>query len=90
MPSASPSHRDYLQAALSSIAAQAGLQALSTLWVHVQVSAFCISKPAPQHLVRFCFCKTDDKLQEAVRRLRAYLGKQNLSNGHHLNGNSKQ
>ena len=49
-----------------------------------QVSAFCIAKPAPHHLVRFCFCKQDAKLQEAVRRLRAYLGKQQqqpLSNG---------
>ena len=72
-------------------AAQATLQALETRLACAQVSAFCISQPAPKHLVRFCFCKEDAKLEEAVRRLRAYLGKQNLSNGHLLqNGNSKQ
>ena len=56
----------------------------------MQVSAFYISKPAPQHLVRFCFCKTDAKLEEAVRRLKAYLG-QPQANGHSgLNGHSKR
>lgn len=28
----------------------------------------------PHHLVRFCYCKDDSKLQAAVQRLKAYFG----------------
>lgn len=43
-------------------------------WFYVQVSAFYNSKEKPQHLVRFCFCKNDEKLQKAVALLEKYFG----------------
>ena len=42
----------------------------------VPVSAFYADpESAPRNLVRFCFCKEDRILDEAVRRLQDYLGK---------------
>ena len=49
-----------------------------------QVSAFYTSADPPRNLVRFCFCKTDEKLQSACQRLRQYFGQgphQALANG---------
>ena len=40
----------------------------------LQVSAFYISKDKPHHLVRFCFCKDDEKLQKACDQLAQYFG----------------
>lgn len=41
----------------------------------IPVSAFYADAArAPRSLVRFCFCKDDEKLAEACRRLEAYLG----------------
>lgn len=42
----------------------------------IPVSAFYAdAAAAPRHLVRFCFCKEDQKLAAAVQRLGAYLVK---------------
>jgi aspartate/methionine/tyrosine aminotransferase len=40
----------------------------------IPVSAFYPQDP-PTHLVRFCFCKQDGVLDEAIARLRAFAGK---------------
>lgn len=40
-----------------------------------QVSAFYAGSNPPTHLVRFCFCKTDEKLSKAADLLEAYFGK---------------
>ena len=41
----------------------------------IPISAFYDDRAAaPRTLVRFAFCKTDEKLQEAVAKLRAYFG----------------
>jgi len=40
----------------------------------IPVSAFYPENP-PTHLVRFCFCKRDAVLDEAIARLRAFAGK---------------
>lgn len=42
----------------------------------IPVSAFYASQQAPKHLVRFCFCKDDAKLQGACDRLEEYFKKQ--------------
>jgi N-succinyldiaminopimelate aminotransferase len=39
--------------------------------VGVPVSVFCDDKEASRTLVRFAFCKRDEVLEEAVRRLSA-------------------
>lgn len=39
--------------------------------VAIPVSVFCLDKAPVKHLVRFAFCKRDDTLDEALRRLRA-------------------
>jgi N-succinyldiaminopimelate aminotransferase len=36
----------------------------------IPVSVFCLDKAPVKHLVRFAFCKRDDTLDEALRRLR--------------------
>lgn len=41
--------------------------------VSLQVSAFYSSPDPPRHLVRFCFCKSMDKLRGAADRLQAYF-----------------
>lgn len=41
----------------------------------MQVSAFYVSKEKPQHLVRFCFCKSDEKLMKAANQLEEYFHK---------------
>jgi hypothetical protein len=42
----------------------------------IPVSAFYDDRTrAPKTLVRFIFCKTDDKLCTAVEKLRSYFGK---------------
>ena len=47
-----------------------------------QVSAFYVSANPPRSLVRFCFCKTDDKLQRACDALEEFFGKKRqLENG---------
>jgi aspartate/methionine/tyrosine aminotransferase len=47
-----------------------------------QVSAFYVSANPPRSLVRFCFCKTDDKLQRACDALEEFFGKKrHLENG---------
>ena len=38
-----------------------------------QVSAFYASSTPPQHLVRFCFCKDDSKLEAASKALKEYF-----------------
>lgn len=38
-----------------------------------QVSAFYANDAPPTHLVRFCFCKDDQKLVAACDRLQSYL-----------------
>ena len=54
-------------------------QALYTSYVSVsgvallQVSAFYVSPDPPKYLVRFCFCKTDDKLTRACDLLEEYF-----------------
>ncbi|PNH10775.1 Kynurenine--oxoglutarate transaminase 3 [Tetrabaena socialis] len=40
----------------------------------IPVSGFYVGAAPPTHLVRFCYCKEDPKLQAAVERLRTYLG----------------
>ncbi len=40
----------------------------------IPVSAFYAADP-PRNLLRFCFCKTDEVLEEAVRRLAAWFGR---------------
>ena len=45
------------------------------------VSSFYVSGSAPRNLIRFCFCKDDQKLDNAGRRLRQYFDAP--SNGHH-------
>lgn len=39
------------------------------------VSAFYASPDPPRYLVRFVFCKTDDKLQKACDLLEAYFSR---------------
>lgn len=39
----------------------------------LQVSAFYVSADPPKYLVRFCFCKTDDKLASACDLLEKYF-----------------
>lgn len=39
----------------------------------LQVSAFYVSKERPQHLVRFCFCKSDEKLRKAADQMQKYF-----------------
>ncbi|KAK9832533.1 hypothetical protein WJX81_006591 [Elliptochloris bilobata] len=41
----------------------------------IPVSAFYISADPPRTLVRFCFCKTDDKLRQACDALESFFGK---------------
>ena len=41
--------------------------------VLLQVSAFYVSSDPPKYLVRFCFCKTDDKLTKACDLLEEYF-----------------
>ena len=41
----------------------------------MQVSAFYVSSDPPRTLVRFCFCKTDDKLRKACDALEDFFGK---------------
>merc|ERR1712130_217760 len=50
----------------------------------IPVSAFYVSKDKPQHLVRFCFCKDDDKLQRATDQMERYFQKAAPSNGHRI------
>ena len=53
----------------------------------LQVSAFYMSKDPPRNLVRFCFCKTDEKLQNASKRLHQYFSKTvHAFNGQQANG----
>ncbi|GLC43274.1 hypothetical protein PLESTB_001491600 [Pleodorina starrii] len=40
----------------------------------IPISGFYVGPAPPTHLVRFCYCKEDEKLRAAVERLRAYLG----------------
>ncbi|KXZ55357.1 hypothetical protein GPECTOR_3g487 [Gonium pectorale] len=40
----------------------------------IPVSGFYVGPAPPSHLVRFCYCKEDAKLQAAVANLKAYLG----------------
>jgi N-succinyldiaminopimelate aminotransferase len=40
----------------------------------VPVSVFCDDKEAARTLVRFAFCKRDEVLEEAVRRLASLRG----------------
>lgn len=37
----------------------------------IPASAFYVDKAAGRHLLRFAFCKSDDVLQEGLRRLQA-------------------
>jgi hypothetical protein len=39
----------------------------------IPISAFYASDQRPHQLVRFCFCKTDEKILAAVERLKSYL-----------------
>jgi aspartate/methionine/tyrosine aminotransferase len=39
----------------------------------IPISGFYVGPSPPTHLVRFCYCKEDAKLQAAVERLKAYL-----------------
>lgn len=39
----------------------------------IPISAFYASDQRPHNLVRFCFCKDDEKLTTACEKLRAYL-----------------
>lgn len=39
----------------------------------IPVSGFYVGPQPPTHLVRFCYCKEDSKLQAAVERLKDYL-----------------
>lgn len=43
------------------------------MFVCTQISGFYIGENPPKHLVRFAYCKEDEKLHAAVKRLRAYL-----------------
>ncbi|KAK9813470.1 hypothetical protein WJX73_000730 [Symbiochloris irregularis] len=47
----------------------------------IPVSAFYNGKSAPHNLIRFCFCKTDQKLQSACERLQKYFGPPHRQNG---------
>ncbi|PNW88545.1 hypothetical protein CHLRE_01g034050v5 [Chlamydomonas reinhardtii] len=40
----------------------------------IPISGFYVGPRPPTHLVRFCYCKEDIKLQAAVERLKAYVG----------------
>lgn len=42
----------------------------------IPLSAFYASDQRPHHLVRFCFCKNDEKLTSACEKLEAYLKQQ--------------
>ena len=46
------------------------------------MSAFYVSKDKPQHLVRFCFCKDDEKLEKAADQMELYFKKTVPTNGH--------
>jgi N-succinyldiaminopimelate aminotransferase len=39
----------------------------------VPVSAFYMGDDGPAHFARFCFCKEDATLDEALRRLKAHF-----------------
>ena len=41
----------------------------------LQVSAFYSSPDPPRHLVRFCFCKSMEKLTAACDKMEQYFGK---------------
>jgi len=51
----------------------------------LQVSAFYLSKDKPRHLVRFCFCKDDEKLERAADQMDRYFRKGTApANGHRV------
>lgn len=41
----------------------------------LQVSAFYVSPDPPRYLVRFCFCKADEKLHKACDLLEKYFAR---------------
>lgn len=43
-------------------------------WMPLQISGFYVGPNPPRHLVRFAYCKRDEKLHAAVERLEKYLG----------------
>jgi len=50
----------------------------------IPVSAFYESKDKPQHLVRFCFCKADEKLQKAANQMDLYFRNSAPRTGHRI------
>lgn len=40
----------------------------------IPISGFYVGPSPPTHLVRFCYCKEDAKLEAAVAALKVYLG----------------
>lgn len=53
----------------------------------MQVSAFYNSPNPPQHLVRFCFCKSREKLEAACNQMEDYFRKR--QNGLQQNGSAQ-
>jgi hypothetical protein len=49
------------------------------------VSAFYSSEDKPRHLVRFCFCKDDEKLEKAANQMDRYFKNETApANGHRV------
>ncbi len=46
-----------------------------TNYFALQVSAFYVSPDPPRYLVRFCFCKADEKLHKACDLLQKYFAR---------------
>jgi len=45
------------------------------IYFALQVSAFYVSPDPPRYLVRFCFCKADEKLHKACDLLEKYFAR---------------